>query len=365
MQADLIAQLQVPKSLSLFVNAILDKPDRIRRLADLCAKMKDRVDARELNQFALNVRRLAPNDSVVVNRTAKVLNPAFSAVHFACLNDHNRNKAFEAALNNTITPESVVLDIGAGSGILSMMAARAGAKHVYAVEIEPMVVDAAREIIKLNGYEDKITVIEKDIQSVEIGKDIPERCNIAIQDIIYDHPLAHDIHKYLSYAKTHLLLEDSIIFPSSVELRAALSGADKYIRHQDYKNIAGFDFSPMTVFEPSWANFSQDNVAEELLTDNFAMWTFDLTQPMDLGDFQNQLDVNILQSGDIHHVFRWVKIYFPDGSSYEDGFESRMTCRAFVAYKVLDPIPVKQNQTINIRIESIDNQIFTSVGLKS
>ena len=148
-------------------------------------------------------------------------------------------------------------------------------------------------------------------------------------------------------------------------MRAALSGADKYIRHQDYKNIAGFDFSPMTVFEPSWANFSQDNVAEELLTDNFAMWTFDLTQPMDLGDFQNQLDVNILQSGDIHHVFRWVKIYFPDGSSYEDGFESRMTCRAFVAYKVLDPIPVKQNQTINIRIESIDNQIFTSVGLKS
>ena len=150
MPKDPIIELKVPESLSKFANAFLDKPDRLRRLANLASKMIGRVDAQELNQFALGIRKLAPNDGVVAAKTAKVLTQAFPGVQFACLNDHNRNKAFEKALNNTITPESVVLDIGAGAGILSLMAARAGAKHVYAVEIKPMVAEAAREIIKLN-----------------------------------------------------------------------------------------------------------------------------------------------------------------------------------------------------------------------
>ena len=83
---------------------------------------------------------------------------------------------------------------------------------------------------------------------------------------------------------------------------------------------------------------------------------------MDIGNFQHQLDVKILRSGDIHHLFRWVKIYFPDGSSHEDGFESRMTCRALLAYKVLNPIPVRQNQTMNICIEGIGKKIYTTVS---
>ena len=60
-----------------------------------------------------------------------------------------------------------MLDIGAGTGILSMFAARAGAKHVYAIEFAEIAL-FAKEIIKKNGLEDKITVIKGKMEEIEL-----------------------------------------------------------------------------------------------------------------------------------------------------------------------------------------------------
>lgn len=60
-----------------------------------------------------------------------------------------------------------MLDIGCGTGILSIFAARAGAKHVYAIE-NAEIAHFAREIIKRNGLEDKITVIKGKMEEIEL-----------------------------------------------------------------------------------------------------------------------------------------------------------------------------------------------------
>jgi protein arginine N-methyltransferase 7 len=54
--------------------------------------------------------------------------------HYPMLNDHNRTAFYKAMLTESVTGESVVLDLGAGTGLLSVLAAQAGAKRVYAVE---------------------------------------------------------------------------------------------------------------------------------------------------------------------------------------------------------------------------------------
>ena len=59
------------------------------------------------------------------------------------------------------------MDIGAGTGILSMFAARAGAKHVYAIEFAEIALFAT-EIIKKNGLEDRITVIKGKMEEIEL-----------------------------------------------------------------------------------------------------------------------------------------------------------------------------------------------------
>jgi type I protein arginine methyltransferase len=53
----------------------------------------------------------------------------------------------------------IVLDVGCGTGILSMFAAQAGARHVYAVDCSS-ILDQAKEIVKINGFSDRITCIK-------------------------------------------------------------------------------------------------------------------------------------------------------------------------------------------------------------
>ncbi len=55
-----------------------------------------------------------------------------------------RTEAFTTALENCITPETVVLDIGTGTGYFALVAAKLGARHVYAIEPNPAIQIRAR-----------------------------------------------------------------------------------------------------------------------------------------------------------------------------------------------------------------------------
>jgi SAM-dependent methyltransferase len=61
----------------------------------------------------------------------------------------------------------IVLDVGCGTGILSMFAAQAGAKHIYAVDCSS-IIDQAKAIVAKNGFADKITLIRGKIEEIEL-----------------------------------------------------------------------------------------------------------------------------------------------------------------------------------------------------
>ena len=159
------------------------------------------ADVEERVAFAEKIRALEPNNPQLLALTQDIIGAEVAAWHFGCLDDIARNQAYEKALNNLVTPETIVLDVGAGCGVLSLFAARAGAKHVYAVEINPVMAQKAREIVQLNKLDDQITIIQKDILDVKLGEDIPERCDLVVQDIIWPDPLSRNIHNLLSYCE--------------------------------------------------------------------------------------------------------------------------------------------------------------------
>jgi FkbM family methyltransferase len=60
-----------------------------------------------------------------------------------------------------------VLDVGSGTGILSMFAAKAGAKLVYAVDACPKICDVAKDLIKHNHLQYRVHVINKRVEDIE------------------------------------------------------------------------------------------------------------------------------------------------------------------------------------------------------
>ncbi len=64
-----------------------------------------------------------------------------------------------------------------------MMAARAGARHVYACEMLPDLADLARIVVAENGFADRITVVAKASKDLVLGVDLPERATLLVTEI--------------------------------------------------------------------------------------------------------------------------------------------------------------------------------------
>jgi SAM-dependent methyltransferase len=99
------------------------------------------------------------------------------STHRWMLRDERRNEAYRRALAHVVKPGDVVLDVGAGTGILSIFAASFGARKVYAVE-RTQVADVARRMSQLNGYADRIDIIQSDLEDLAL----PEKVDVIVSE---------------------------------------------------------------------------------------------------------------------------------------------------------------------------------------
>lgn len=97
-----------------------------------------------------------------------------------CLQDSVRTSAFIKAIELAIRPGDIVVDAGSGSGILALVAARAGARKIYAVEANEILCHLLKSNAAKNGYANTIEVVHGDIREV----DLPQRVDVVIAEMI-------------------------------------------------------------------------------------------------------------------------------------------------------------------------------------
>jgi type III protein arginine methyltransferase len=136
--------------------------------------------------------------------------------------DRARNDGYRRALGDAAAlsrPPQTVLDIGSGCGLLSMMAARAGAHRVVGCEISPTLHEVAREIVAHNGLADKITLINKDCRALRVPDDLPETADLLVFELFDCSLIGEGVLHFLAHAREHLLKATARFIPMSAVIR--------------------------------------------------------------------------------------------------------------------------------------------------
>ncbi|OTF81087.1 arginine N-methyltransferase 3-like protein, partial [Euroglyphus maynei] len=138
------------------------------------------------------------------------------SIHHQMLADKARTLAYQDAIieNSTLFIGKTVLDIGCGSGILSLFAAKAGAKLVVAVDHSD-IVNNARSIIIENGYEQTIRIVRGKLERIDFEKlSLPTKYDIIISEWMGYFLLFEGMLDTVLYARDHLLQPQGALLPS-------------------------------------------------------------------------------------------------------------------------------------------------------
>ena len=166
--------------------------------------------------------------------------------HRELLLDEVRTKAYRDAIRHFVTADSVVLDVGTGSGILSFFACEAGARRVFAVDANHSA-DMAAFLARQLGYSDRMQVIHDHSTKVEL----PEPADLLVTETL--GPFGFDEHILGSVidARNRLLRPGAEIIPRRIDLYLVpVEAPSVFERHIGFwqREPFGFDLSPMAVF---------------------------------------------------------------------------------------------------------------------
>ncbi|XP_062199597.1 probable protein arginine N-methyltransferase 1 [Phragmites australis] len=164
-------------------------------------------------------------------------------IHEEMLKDVVRTKSYQNVItqNGFLFKDKIVLDVGAGTGILSLFCVKAGAKHVYAIECSQMA-DMAKEIVKANGYSDVITVIKGKVEEIELP--VP-KVDVIISEWMGYFLLFENMLNTVLYARDKWLADGGVVLPdkASLHLTAIEDAEYKEDKIAFWDNVYGFDMS--------------------------------------------------------------------------------------------------------------------------
>jgi len=170
---------------------------------------------------------------------------AHFGIHEEMLKDEVRTLTYRNSMwhNKHLFKNKIVLDVGCGTGILSMFAAKAGAKQVIGVDMSG-IVEQAKKIIEVNGLSDKITIIRGKVEEITLPEGV-DKVDIIISEWMGYCLFYESMLDTVLYARDKWLAPDGLMFPDRATLYVTA------IEDRQYKDdkinwwddVYGFDMS--------------------------------------------------------------------------------------------------------------------------
>jgi protein arginine N-methyltransferase 1 len=227
--------------------------------------------------------------------------------------DHSRVDAYARALEASVRPGCTVLDLGTGTGIFALVAARLGARRVYAVEPSDAIATAAR-LARANGVADRIEFI----QGFSTEVTLPERVDVIVCDLRGMLPHFHGVVASVVDARARLLAPGGTFIPRRDTLRAApLEAPETWAEHSGPERVLDFDMSAAR--ERSFSRWARGVFEEDQLLAAPATWgELDYRSVTD-SDVRGEMEWTALRAGTAHGLAVWFESELAEGVTLSSG----------------------------------------------
>ena len=244
------------------------------------------------------------------------LDASFPQYHFAMLADERRARAYDEAIQRRVGEvtkrdgEARVLDVGAGSGLLSMMAARAGARSALACEWHGSLAACARRNVAANRMSDVVTVARGDAAKLRRGvQGVPiEGCNLVVIDL-FDAGLTGEHALWmLEKARRNVLTPDAVVVPAAATMYCM--GVEAYT-----SEVLGFDVSAQNKYrwDKTYETVRMSDVPHRALTrpKKVFEFAFDGSKTKGRGR-ESVLRLETVASGYLNAVVFWFDLHMDE-----------------------------------------------------
>lgn len=238
--------------------------------------------------------------------------------HVPMMNEQERNQAFHDGLASLVTPDKLVFEIGTGSGLLAMMAARLGASQVVTCEAVGLIAGTASKIVKRNGYQDRITVLAMPSHAVQLGADLPARADILVHEIFSSELLGEHVLPAIEDAKARLLKPGAAILPSCASIMIALVGGDALGKHLYIGDSFGFDLREFNAIHPKKRPLYREDLAPVLMSDDVEAFRFDFSRESHFPAQSRQIRMTAIQGGICCGLIQWIRLEMVEGIHFEN-----------------------------------------------
>jgi len=276
-------------------------------------------------------------------------------VHRTMIRDRVRTEAFRRAIDSVVRPGDIVLDVGAGSGILSVFAARAGAARVYAVE-QTSVVVLAQELAAANGVDEIVHVIHDDILDVEA----PERVDVVVSEWLGGFGIDEGMLVPVIAARDRWLKPGGVLIPHSVTAWAALVH-DRYLgdmlsflRDNPY-GLRLEDLVHKTVNEILYSGTFRHLAAADRRSEPSRLWTTDADMiPLAQAQAPHEADtrLTVREHGTANALALWFSADLAPGISISVGPGDPPTHWGMTTAPLISPVQLTPGMVVRARVRT-------------
>lgn len=223
--------------------------------------------------------------------------------YYDMMSDAVRMGAYEEAIAKVVRPGDVVVDLGAGLGILSLLAARAGARRVYAIEKGDSI-ELAREVARLARLDDRIEFVAESSLDCEL----PEPADVLLSETLGSFAIDENTLEFTIDARKRMLAPHARFLPAKLRLFLAPVEHERgHERLSFWRNVAGFDYAP-AVAEILGRMSLAEIEPDALLGKAVEVARIDLST-VDSPQIEASLRFEIERGGNIHGLAGWFEAH--------------------------------------------------------